>query len=219
MSKCLHVWGSISQSPVTSAWNFLSQFLFLFFFCFFPPASLLFLPSTREAEAAGPRGKDNRSRRNERLPVLDIEALPGVTYCKHVTRLPSQTQALLWDYTGYTVTKCCCQAAWQISTWYGDLNANSAISELGDMGIKAWFKSDRWIHGHDTSKAGQRFTKSHDSKFNFSSRVIRWRKYSPSRWLQQMVTMVATDVPGGMTTEVARQFWRPCPADNSRNMF
>ena len=38
--------------------------------------------------------------------------------------------------------------------------------------------------------------------------VIWCRKYSPSRWLQQMVTMVATaDVPGGMT-RVARQFWR-----------
>ena len=35
--------------------------------------------------------------------------------------------------------------------------------------------------------------------------VIQCRKYSPSRWLQQMVTMVATDVPGGMT-RVARQF-------------
>ena len=35
--------------------------------------------------------------------------------------------------------------------------------------------------------------------------LIRCRKYSPSRWLQQMVTMVATDVPGGMT-RVARRF-------------
>ena len=48
--------------------------------------------------------------------------------------------------------------------------------------------------------------------------VIRCRKYSPSRWLQQMVTMVATDVPGGMT-RVTRQLWRTCPADNSINMF
>ena len=48
--------------------------------------------------------------------------------------------------------------------------------------------------------------------------VMRCRKYSPSRWLQELVTMVATDVPGGMT-RVARQFWRTCPADNSRNMF
>ena len=48
--------------------------------------------------------------------------------------------------------------------------------------------------------------------------VIRCRKYSPSRWLQQTVTMVATDVPGGVT-RVARQFWRTCLADNSRNMF
>ena len=51
-----------------------------------------------------------------------------------------------------------------------------------------------------------------------SFRVIRYRKYAPSRWLQQMVTMVATDVPRGVT-RVARQFWRTWPVDNSRNMF
>ena len=33
-----------------------------------------------------------------------------------------------------------------------------------------------------------------------------------------MVTLVATDVLGGMT-KVAQQFWPTCPADNSRNMF
>ena len=48
--------------------------------------------------------------------------------------------------------------------------------------------------------------------------VIGCRKYSPPRWLQQMVTMVATDVPGGVT-RVARQFWRTCLAGISRNMF
>ena len=48
--------------------------------------------------------------------------------------------------------------------------------------------------------------------------VILCIKYSPSRWLQQVVTMVATDVQRVMT-RVAQQFWRTCPADNSRNMF
>ena len=57
-----------------------------------------------------------------------------------------------------------------------------------------------------------------DVAVNPSFLVIRCRKYSPSRWLQQMVTMVASDVPGGMT-KVARQFWRTYPADYSRNMF
>ena len=36
--------------------------------------------------------------------------------------------------------------------------------------------------------------------------VIRCRKYSPSRWLQQMVTMVATDVPGGMKSSNGNMF-------------
>ena len=39
-----------------------------------------------------------------------------------------------------------------------------------------------------------------------------------NQWLQHMVTMFATDVPGGMT-RVARKFGRTCPADNSTSMF
>ena len=57
-----------------------------------------------------------------------------------------------------------------------------------------------------------------DVAVDHSFLVIRCRKYSPSRWLQQILTTVATDVPGGMT-RVAWHFWRTCPADNSRNMF
>ena len=57
-----------------------------------------------------------------------------------------------------------------------------------------------------------------DVAFDPSFLVIRCRKYSPSsRWLHQIATMVATDVPEGMT-RVARQFWRTCPADNSTNI-
>ena len=47
--------------------------------------------------------------------------------------------------------------------------------------------------------------------------VIQCRAYSPSRWLHQIMTMVANDVPRGIM-RVAQHFWRTCPADNSRNM-
>ena len=71
--------------------------------------------------------------------------------------------------------------------------------------VPVWFSACPLIHVYYVA-AGPSF------------HVIRCRKYSPSRWLEQMVTMVATGVPGGMT-RVTRQFRRTCHAYNSRNMF